>query len=45
MSRPDPNVTLARHHAGHTAPQLGCPICMRSRVADRLPRWTHPRSR
>jgi hypothetical protein len=46
MTRPDPNVTLARYHVRHVVPQAGCPLCMRSRVpADTLPRWAKPRSR
>ena len=45
MTRPDPNLTLARYHVRHVVPQPGCPLCMRSRVpADKLPRWAQPRS-
>jgi hypothetical protein len=45
MTRPDPNVTLARYHVRHVVPQLGCPLCMRNRrAADTLPRWSRPRS-
>jgi hypothetical protein len=46
MSRPDPNITLARFHVRHLVPQAGCPLCMRTkRQADGLPRWTQPRAR
>ena len=44
MSRPDPNVTLARYHVRHVVPHPGCPLCMRARGrADGLPRWSQPR--
>jgi len=45
MSRPDPNATLARYHVRHVVPQLGCPMCMRSKHGgDNLPRWSQPRA-
>ena len=45
MSRPDPNVTLARFHVRHVVPHPGCPLCMRAhRPSDPLPRWSQPRS-
>lgn len=45
MSHPDPNQTLARLHARHATPHLGCPICMRGVNRDDLPRWARLRAR
>jgi hypothetical protein len=45
MTRPDPNITLARYHARHAVPHAGCPLCMRGRVrGEDLPRWSQPRA-